>query len=77
MSGFGFPELVIVAGLLFFGLLLTVLPFWRIFRKAGFSSWWSVLMLVPGANLVALFYLAFAEWPSLRRSNDPGSALRQ
>ncbi|MES1945343.1 hypothetical protein PC39_14547 [Salinisphaera sp. PC39] len=39
-------------------------PFWQIFSKAGFSGWLSLLMLIPLANLVVLYIVAFAEWPA-------------
>ncbi len=42
---------------------LIVLPFWKIFSKAGFPGWISLLMVVPVLNVLALFYLAYAEWP--------------
>jgi len=38
------------------------LPYWQIFKKAGFSPWLSLLMMIPLVNLCALYYLAFAEW---------------
>ncbi len=47
---------------------LIVVPFWFIFGKAGFSKWLSLLMLIPVLNLVALYYLAFADWPSNNRT---------
>jgi hypothetical protein len=37
-----------------------VIPFWRIFKKAGFSPWLSVLMPIPLLNVVMCFFLAFA-----------------
>ncbi len=43
-----------------------VVPFWRIFSKAGFSGALSLLMFIPLVNLVMIFVLAFAEWPALR-----------
>ena len=44
-------------------LLLALLPpFWVIFRKAGFSPWLSLLMLIPEVNLVALYLVAFSKW---------------
>lgn len=49
------------------GVLLTVLPFWMICKKAGFAPALALLMLVPGANIILPFYLAFAEWPALRQ----------
>ena len=53
----------IVAGsiaLLFIPLFL--IPYWKIFSKAGFSGWLSLLMVIPLVNLVVLYYVAFANW---------------
>ena len=49
---------------------LGVWPFWRIFTKAGFSGWFSLLMLVPMVNLVTLYVLAFSDWPNLGRARQ-------
>lgn len=59
MFGIGVPELLIIAilGVVF------ILPFWKIFSKAGFSGWLSLTQIIPILNIVMLFYLAFAEWP--------------
>ena len=46
--------------------LIIVLPFWKIFAKAGFSGVLAVLMIIPIVNLFMIFYLAFAEWPALK-----------
>jgi hypothetical protein len=49
----------------FFGLvvmLAVLLPYWFIFKKAGFSPWLALLMVVPLANIVMLYVLAFAPW---------------
>ena len=46
---------------------LVVWPYTRIFRKAGFSPWLGLLMLVPVVNIIMIFYLAFADWPALKR----------
>jgi len=48
------------------GALLTIIPFWKICTKAGFPGPLSLLMLVPIANIVLPFYIAFAQWPVLR-----------
>ena len=45
---------------------LVIIPFWQIFSKAGFSGWLSFLMVVPVVNAIALYFLAFAEWPGRR-----------
>ena len=47
--------------------VLVVVPVWRICAKAGYSGWLSLLVLVPVANLLLLYFLGFAEWPIERR----------
>jgi hypothetical protein len=54
--------IVLTIGLIY--VFVLVLPFWHIFRRAGFSPWLSLLMMVPLVNLVMLYFLAFATWPS-------------
>lgn len=64
--------LMIVMGALLGG-LLTVIPFWKICAKAGFPGPLALLMLVPIANFVLPFYIAFADWPALRQvRGEPG-----
>lgn len=36
-------------------------PFWKIFAKAGYSGWLSILMIVPLVNIVVLYVIAFAD----------------
>jgi hypothetical protein len=47
---------------------LVILPAWRICFKAGYPGWLALLFLLPIANLVLLYFLAFAEWPLERRA---------
>jgi len=47
---------------------LIILPFWFIFSKAGYSKWLSLFMVVPLANIILLYFLAFSKWPSLESS---------
>jgi len=54
------PLLILSLGLL--------IPFWRIYRKAGFNPWWSLFVLVPFAFLVLPWVIAFARWPALQRA---------
>jgi hypothetical protein len=49
----------------FFGVLLSIIaliPYWVIFKKAGFSPFLSLLMFIPLINIVVLYFLAFARW---------------
>jgi hypothetical protein len=54
--------MAILPVLILIGALLWILPFWFIFRKAGFSPWLSLLLFVPLVNLVMIYILAFSEW---------------
>ena len=62
-GGFGsfglIPILIILA--------LAVIPYWKIWSRTGHSGAWSLLMLVPIANLISLWVLAFKRWPSVDR----------
>ena len=50
--------------------IIQVLVFCKIFSKTGYSWALGLLMLVPIANIVMLFVLAFAEWPIERELNS-------
>ncbi len=48
-------------------------PFWKIFSKAGFSGWLSLLIFVPLVNLVVLYIVAFTDWPALKSTATGGN----
>ena len=41
---------------------IVLIPYWVIFRKAGFTPWLSLLMFVPLGNIIMLYVLAFSQW---------------
>jgi heme/copper-type cytochrome/quinol oxidase subunit 2 len=43
--------------------VLTVVIWWKIFSKAGYSGAMSLLMLLPVVNFIMLLVLAFGQWP--------------
>jgi hypothetical protein len=55
-------HLLIILILLFFTGPIVVIPYWQIFKKAGFSPVLSILVLFPLVNLVVLYYVAFSDW---------------
>ncbi len=59
MSEFAILQWLIVSTLFF------VVPFWRIFGRAGFKPALSWIALIPGGILILLWILAFAKWPIL------------
>jgi len=52
-----FLPLVILIGSIIF-----IIPYWMIFKKAGFPPFLGILMVVPLVNLVLLYVLAFSQW---------------
>jgi hypothetical protein len=50
---------------------VVIVPYWKIFSRAGFSGWLSLVMLIPLANLVVLYVVAFSEWKTLPGANMP------
>ena len=45
-------------------ILITIGVFGPVAKKAGYSRWWSLLLLVPVANLVVVWGFAFVKWPA-------------
>ena len=46
------------------GLIALMLFVWgTIFKKAGYSFWMALLMIIPIVNIVWLFVFAFSKWP--------------
>lgn len=52
--------LVLVGSLAFLAVVL--IPYWFIFKKAGFPPWLSLLMTLPLVNLIILYLVAFTPW---------------
>ncbi|MDX1705382.1 hypothetical protein [Pseudidiomarina sp.] len=48
-------------GMLLFGILLVV-PFWRICQRIGYPGPLGLLALVPIANIILLYFIAFSPW---------------
>ena len=63
-SAVGFIPLLII-------LALVVVPYWKIWSRTGHSGAWGLLMLIPLANIISLWVLAFKDWPALRDRNRP------
>ena len=62
VGGFGVMDAIVVLIVL----ALFVIPYWKIWQRTGHSGAWGLLMIVPLANVVSLWVLAFKDWPALR-----------
>lgn len=64
----------IIGGLFFLIIVFAVI--WGgtvVARKAGHSSWWAVLLVIPVANLVIIWLFAFADWPAIGPGQSGGT----
>ena len=61
----GTPALI-AAGIYLVMLLVFLLAYISIIRKAGYSGWWILTGIVPVLNLVMFLIFAFREWPVQR-----------
>ena len=55
-------------GIWLIGTIIAIIPFWRICDRVGLSPWLSLLLFIPLANIIFVYYVAFAEWPAHRGS---------
>jgi hypothetical protein len=67
MSRFGFPELTVTVVIVAM-IVAVAFPAGRICRRAGYPSALGILAVVPLANVILLWFIAFAEWPARTRS---------
>ncbi len=51
--------------------IVVVIPVWRICQRTGYPGWLGILILIPIANLVLLYFIAFSNWTADKmRSQD-------
>jgi len=68
-GGIGAQELVLLF-LIFLIWVALLIPYWKIFTKAGFPGWYSFSQVIPILNVIVLYFLAFTEWPVHRKLNQ-------
>jgi hypothetical protein len=54
------------------GIVIYIIPFWMIFKKAGFTPWLALLLFIPLANIIILYVLAFSQWKVAPVAQLPG-----
>jgi len=67
MSTIGLPELLAVAGFVAMAALV-IWPSARLCKRLGLSPWLSILVVVPFANVLLLWFVAMSPWPKDHRS---------
>jgi membrane-associated protease RseP (regulator of RpoE activity) len=51
-----------IAVFMLIGAIVVLIPYWQIFKKAGFPPPLALLMVVPLANIIVLYVVAFSQW---------------
>lgn len=54
--------LFIIGPCILIGMIIVLVPYWFIFKKAGFHPALSLLMAIPLVQLIMLYVLAFSQW---------------
>ena len=54
---------IIIILLIILIILIPLLIFRPIAKKAGYSGWWALVMVIPLVNLIMIWVFAFAKWP--------------
>lgn len=62
----GIWELIILAVLI----VLVVVIFGPVVKKAGFARWWALVLFVPLINLIMIWAFAFMKWPAEKAHNN-------
>ncbi|PHS76301.1 MAG: hypothetical protein COB19_00385 [Porticoccus sp.] len=44
--------------------IVVVIPAWRICQRTGYPGWLGITILIPIVNLLFLYFIAFANWPT-------------
>jgi energy-converting hydrogenase Eha subunit B len=65
-TSLGLPELFVLVALV----AAVVWPASRVCAKAGYSPWLGLVTILPGANILLLWFLALAEWPRKVQASD-------
>lgn len=50
--------------ILFIFFLIPLFVFGPVAKKAGYSRWWALLLVIPIINLVLIWVFAFIKWPA-------------
>ncbi len=54
-------------------LLVFLVPYVMIIKKAGYSGWWVLVTFIPLVNLIMLWVFALARWPVEQRAAGIGA----
>jgi hypothetical protein len=66
LAAMGIGMLLFFLFIMAVSVVLTIVIWWKIFSKAGWSGALGLLMLVPIVNFIMALYVAFATWPIQR-----------
>lgn len=63
-----FLEFFVEGGWLGLVVIFFVYLYWKVFARAGYSGWLSLLMAVPLVNVAIFVWFAFSDWPVAKKA---------
>lgn len=60
-------SILVILGLSLVGIVIPIVAYWKILEKAGHPGPLALLFLLPFVGIIMLYWLALADWPSLRK----------
>ncbi len=66
LEGLGVLAIILVLALIAVFLWLSA----RILSRAGYSSWWSLVSLIPVVGIIMWYVFAFSTWPNEKNSSS-------
>jgi hypothetical protein len=54
----------VIVGLFAASVVISAVALVRIVQRVGYNGWWVLIMFVPVANMLALWYFGFGPWPA-------------
>jgi hypothetical protein len=61
---------LVVIGLFAAMIVVSIVAMVRIVQRAGYNGWWILIIFVPIANILALWYFGFGPWPAFTPQSE-------
>jgi hypothetical protein len=64
MNSIRVPDLLLDLLVVAFAYIVFGIPVAHILGRVGINRWWSILTIIPIANLIGLWIFAYSDWPN-------------
>lgn len=71
---FGTDSIMPLLAFILVPMIVTALCGWRILARAGLNGVWSLTLLVPLVQIIAVYLFALSRWPAQASAQNPGQS---